>query len=84
MGWIFRASQYFQFFPTTDDQLLLIVVVHMEGHALQWFQWALYNSHFHTWLEFVRVIERCFGSSEFDDSQGALAKLVQQTTVEAY
>ena len=56
----------------------------MEGCALQWFQWASYNSQFRTWSEFVRVVERCFGLSKFDDPQGALAKLVQRTTVEAY
>ena len=34
IGWLFWASQYFQFHPTTDNQLLLIAVVHMEGRTL--------------------------------------------------
>ena len=82
IGWLFCTSHYFQVYRIVDDQQLLIVAIHMEGKAFQWFQWASNNTQFHTWLKFARAVEIRFGPSKFDDTQGALIKLVQKTTME--
>ncbi|KAK6160245.1 hypothetical protein DH2020_003626 [Rehmannia glutinosa] len=52
--------------------------------ALQWFQWISRNRQVITWEQFVRALETRFGPSEFEDVQGILSKLLQNSSVEEY
>ncbi|XP_077249584.1 uncharacterized protein LOC143889290 [Tasmannia lanceolata] len=83
-SWIFKAEQFFEYHNTADDQRLMISSFHMDGKALQWFQWMHRNGQFHTWSEFTRALEISFGPSEFEDHQGKLAKLLQTSSVSDY
>lgn len=38
LDWLFKADQYFEYYDITDLQRLVIVVVHLDGEVLPWFQ----------------------------------------------
>ncbi|XP_042488048.1 uncharacterized protein LOC122068247 [Macadamia integrifolia] len=83
-GWIFKAERFFDCHGTSDNQRLLVASFHMDGQALQRFQWMYRSSQFSTWAVFTRALELYFGPSEFDDPQATLVKLTQTTTVAEY
>ncbi|RWW68937.1 hypothetical protein BHE74_00023502 [Ensete ventricosum] len=39
IGWILRAERYFRFYRTADATRVEIAVIHLEGDAIQWFNW---------------------------------------------
>ncbi|XP_043725460.1 uncharacterized protein LOC122672017 [Telopea speciosissima] len=84
LGWIFKAERFFDFHHTAEDHRLLISSFHMDGRALQWFQWMFRSGQFSTWPAFTQALEIRFGPSEFEDHQGALAKLTQTASVSEF
>ncbi|XP_077217843.1 uncharacterized protein LOC143852342 [Tasmannia lanceolata] len=84
LGWIFKAERFFEYHNTADDQRLMISSFHMDGKALQWFQWMHRNDQFTNWPVFTKALEIRFGPSEFEDHQGTLAKLLQKYSVFDY
>nr|GMD73853.1 Transposon Ty3-G Gag-Pol polyprotein [Ipomoea batatas] len=83
-GWVFRIQEYFDFYDTPDTQRLRIAGFTMEGKASEWYQWMKKNRLLTTWKEFLQNVTKRFGESRFEDFQGKLSKLTQQTTVTAY
>ncbi|KAK4259845.1 hypothetical protein QN277_006135 [Acacia crassicarpa] len=45
-GWIFKATQFFNFHLTPAPQRLQIASFHMDGPALAWYQWTFNNTPF--------------------------------------
>lgn len=43
MGWIFKATQYFDFHGTSDEDRLQVASFYMDGPALAWFRWMFKN-----------------------------------------
>ncbi|XP_042501028.1 uncharacterized protein LOC122078897 [Macadamia integrifolia] len=84
LGWIFRAEQFFEFNGTGEALRLSIASFHMEGKALQWYQWMNKQAQFPSWHCFTHALEARFGPTEYEDHQGALAKLFQTSTVLDY
>ncbi|RZS21516.1 hypothetical protein BHM03_00054169 [Ensete ventricosum] len=39
IGWIARVDRYFRFYRTADATRVEIAVIHLEGDAIQWFNW---------------------------------------------
>ena len=56
----------------------------MEGRALAWFQWMTSNGQLTSWPVFLQALQTCFAPSQYEDPTGALFKLTQKTTVNAY
>ncbi|KAK4265564.1 hypothetical protein QN277_026598 [Acacia crassicarpa] len=83
-GWIFKATQFFNFHQTPPPQHLQIASFHMDGPALTWYQWTFHNNPFHTWDVFTQSLENRFGDSPYTSHMGALAKLTQTSTVSIY
>nr|GMD06310.1 Transposon Ty3-G Gag-Pol polyprotein [Ipomoea batatas] len=83
-GWLFRATEYFEFHDTPDAQRVRISSFTMEGKASEWYQWMKRNELLTTWENFQRQVELRFGPSRFEDYQGKLSKLLQRTTVTEY
>ncbi|XP_061356960.1 uncharacterized protein LOC133301350 [Gastrolobium bilobum] len=83
-GWLFKATQFFDFHNTPQHQKLQITSFHMDGPALAWFQWMHSNYPFHDWNEFTQALEARFGDSPYTDHMGSLAKLQQTTSVADY
>ncbi|MCI41840.1 hypothetical protein A2U01_0063074, partial [Trifolium medium] len=39
LGWIFKASQFFDYHATPESDRLIIASFYMEGPVLGWYQW---------------------------------------------
>ena len=39
IGWISRAERYFQYHKIADASMVKIAAIHLEGDAIQWFDW---------------------------------------------
>lgn len=81
IGWIYRAEHYFEFLNIEDSKKVKLTLFHMEGEALQWFQWAHCLENFPSWGEFSKVLCQEFGPSELEDYVESLVKLRQTGTV---
>lgn len=61
-----------------------IASFHMDKEALIWFQDASEAGAFHSWEEFVQVVQIRFGSSPYDDPIEALTHLKHVSIVTTY
>nr|XP_028962731.1 uncharacterized protein LOC108171913 [Malus domestica] len=84
LAWIYRAEQFFTFYNILEHQRVLTASFHLEGEALQWFQWMDCLTSTPDWLAFTKVFCREFGPNEFKDSAEALFKLRQTGTLRDY
>ncbi|CAL9075031.1 unnamed protein product [Musa textilis] len=39
IGWILCVERYFQYHKTANASMVKIVAIHLEGDAIQWFDW---------------------------------------------
>lgn len=51
LGWIFKATQFFDFHHIPDSQRITISSSYMDGIALSWFQWMHHNGKLTSWNE---------------------------------
>lgn len=56
----------------------------MEGRALAWFQWMTSNDQLTFWHVFLQALQTYFAPSQYEDPTGALFKLTQRNTANAY
>nr|GLL49650.1 uncharacterized protein LOC112097934 [Ipomoea trifida] len=83
-GWIFRATEFFDYHEIHDAQRVRISAFTMEGKASEWYQWMKRNNQFTTWTKFLRQFELRFGAFGFEVFQCKLSKLVHLTSVADY
>ncbi|GJY63804.1 ty3-gypsy retrotransposon protein, partial [Tanacetum coccineum] len=83
-SWIFAINEYFSLLNTPVDQRLQIVGFNLEGAVVEWFRWMTRNGLITTWVKFEEGVKNRFGPSKYEDSKGALSKLLQLRTVEDY
>ena len=83
-GWIFKINQFFEYHDTPAHERLTIASFYMEGRALAWFQWMTSNGQLTSWPVFLQALQTRFAPSPYGDPIGALFKLTQKTTVNAY
>ncbi|KAL5844111.1 hypothetical protein ACOSQ4_010069 [Xanthoceras sorbifolium] len=83
-AWVSRIQRYFDYYNTPDPQRLIIASFHLDGDALDWFDWMSKNHLIFRWHEFLLVIEKHFGPSEYEDHFGKLSKLVQTNALSDY
>lgn len=80
--WLNRATQFFEYQGTTDDQKLSFVSYHLEREANQWWQWLHHayqeDSHRVTMKLFEEELVAHFGPMKCEDFDKALSK-VQRT-----
>lgn len=84
LGWIFKITQFFEYHHTPDHDRLTIASFYMDGRALAWYQWMAGNGQLSSWQSFLHALQTRFAPSQFEDPTGALFKLTQKTTVQAY
>nr|GEX59489.1 retrotransposon protein [Tanacetum cinerariifolium] len=75
--WIFSIIKYFALLNTPVDQWMTVVRFNLEGVAAEWFRWMTRNGLITDWDRFVESVKSRFGSSKYEDPQGALLKLLQ-------
>ncbi|XP_061362338.1 uncharacterized protein LOC133306077 [Gastrolobium bilobum] len=83
-GWIFKINQFFDFYEMEEGQRLKVAPFYFDGKALAWYQWLNKNSRIVSWPQFLEALQVRFGSSDMEDYQGKLAKLMQTGTVMEY
>jgi len=83
-NWVLKAQQFFSFGQIPDNQRVPIAYFHMEGKALQWYNWLMESGSIRSWEEFVVALKIRFEPSAYDDPAGAFTKLQQISTVDEY
>ncbi|GKC89011.1 ty3-gypsy retrotransposon protein [Tanacetum coccineum] len=82
--WLFSITEYFTLLNTPVDKRLRIVGFNHEGAAAEWFRWMSRNGLITDWERFKESVMNRFWLSKYEDPQGALSKLLQLGTVDAY
>ncbi|RZR71849.1 hypothetical protein BHM03_00007908 [Ensete ventricosum] len=84
IGRILRAERYFRFYRTDDATRVEIAAIHLEGDAIQWFNWFKHNHRGLSWQQFnERLLDR-FGPINFNNVDGQLTKIRQTSTIQEY
>ncbi|KAA8524177.1 hypothetical protein F0562_010393 [Nyssa sinensis] len=86
--WLSRASQYFEFQETVEEQKVALASFHLEGEANQWWQWLKQVQRDEgleiTWSLFEREIMTRFGPTEYECFDEALSRVKQTGTLRDY
>ncbi|PKI67810.1 hypothetical protein CRG98_011783, partial [Punica granatum] len=86
--WLYRCEQFFDVDETPDDIKLKLVVIHLEGRALQWHQSFMrflgVDGKMVTWGEYVAALVSRFGEMGNDDPMADLKNLKQTGGVQDY
>jgi len=83
-GWVSRAERFFHYHRTPEASRVDIAFIHLEGEAIQWYDWFEASHGLPTWAAFVEGLLVRFGPSAFEDVYGELAKIRQTSTVSEY
>ncbi|RWV98163.1 hypothetical protein GW17_00039004 [Ensete ventricosum] len=82
--WISRAERYFRFYRTADATRVEIAAIHLEGDAIQWFNWFKHTHEGLSWQRFKEGLLDHFGPTDFNNIDGQLAKIRQTSTIQEY
>ncbi|KAH9733790.1 hypothetical protein KPL71_017135 [Citrus sinensis] len=83
-GWIYKCDRFFNINGIVEEEKVEMVSIHLEGHALEWFQGYEAGHENINWESFSTDIIAHFGLSAYDSPVGQLTKLKQTTVVKAY
>lgn len=82
--WVSRAECYFRFHRTPEYIKVKIASIHLDGEAIQWYDWFESSRGIPTWTELVDGLMARFGPAEYENVHGELAKIQQTSTVLEY
>lgn len=81
IGWLYQASQYFDFQNVAPEEQVHLASIHLDGIALQWHRWFTKLKGPITWTEFSQALLARFGPTDYEDPAEAFFRLKQITTV---
>ena len=84
IGWIFKASQFFDYQGIPNHERLTVPSFYMEGPTLCWYQWMSRNGFLTSWTGMLEALESRFAPAYYDDPSSTLFKLQQQGSVNDY
>ncbi|RWW47916.1 hypothetical protein BHE74_00046061 [Ensete ventricosum] len=84
IGWISHAERYFRFYRTAVATRVEIAAIHLEGYAIQWFNWFKHTHGGLFWQRFKEGLLDRFGPIDFNNIDGQLAKIRQTSTIQEY
>ncbi|RZS16284.1 hypothetical protein BHM03_00048256 [Ensete ventricosum] len=61
IGWISRTERYFRFYRTANNTRVEIAAIHLEGDAIQWFNWFKHTHRGLSWQRFKEGLLNRFG-----------------------
>ena len=67
VAWVYKASQYFNYYKTPNHEKLPMAYFHMDGEALVWFEDAKDIRLFVSWDAFVQALQVRFESTTYDN-----------------
>lgn len=82
--WIFKATQFFDYQGTPNEDRITLASFYMDGSTLSWFQGMFRNGFITSWNALLQTLESRFVQSFYDDPKGTLFKLTQHSSVNAY
>ncbi|PKI69639.1 hypothetical protein CRG98_009994, partial [Punica granatum] len=86
--WLYRCEQFFEVDETLDEVKLKLVVIHLEGRALQWHQSYVRSMGVEgksvSWNEYVAVVGSRFGDYGYVDPMADFKNLKQVGSVQEY
>ncbi|OMO77475.1 Retrotransposon gag protein [Corchorus olitorius] len=79
VGWLSQIEQFFEADGTVENQKIRLVMLHMEGRALNWHQhfMRIKGTAPVSWIEYVLNMRSRFGSNEYFDPLSELVSLRQ-------
>ncbi|GMJ10211.1 hypothetical protein HRI_004690300 [Hibiscus trionum] len=86
-GWHSKLEQYFEAEAVPENSKIRLVMLHLEGKALQWHQFLMRNQEDFAnlgWSQYLRLIRERFCPGGFDDPFEDLLELRQQESVEKF
>ncbi|KAJ0588628.1 putative retrotransposon gag domain-containing protein [Helianthus annuus] len=83
-GWLYQASQYFEFQSVAPEEQVNLASIHVDGIALQWHRWFTKLKGPMTWAEFSQALLARFGPTDYENPAEALSRLKHTTTVAQY
>lgn len=84
LWWIFKITQFYEYYATPDLECLIIASFYMEGPALAWYQWMLCNGQISSCPGLLQALEARFAPSQYEDPTRTLFKLIQHRMVNEY
>ena len=84
LGWLVRIERYYSINGIEGDERMELVLVALEGRALNWFQTWEEQVYFPTWRQFKDAVLRRFQPGVVKDPYGPLLKLKQTGPVLEY
>ncbi|KAL4361032.1 hypothetical protein GQ457_04G005470 [Hibiscus cannabinus] len=86
-GWLSKLEQYFEAEMVPDYAKVQVVMLHLEGRALQWHQFVAKNQgglNNMEWEEYLTMMKERFAPEGFDDPFAELVALRQVDSVDKY
>ncbi|RWV77547.1 hypothetical protein GW17_00061603 [Ensete ventricosum] len=83
-GWLSYSERYFRYYRTPEASMVDIVVIHLEGDTIQWYNWLEYTQRVQTWRQFKSGLLIRFGPTEYENIDGQLTKIRQTSTIQEY
>ncbi|RWW23692.1 hypothetical protein GW17_00012050 [Ensete ventricosum] len=84
IGWISRTKRYFRYHKTPNASMVDIAVIHLEGDAIQWYDWFEHTHGVPTWRQFKSRLLIRFRPIQYENIDNQLAKIRQTSTVQEY
>ncbi|RZS22500.1 hypothetical protein BHM03_00055301 [Ensete ventricosum] len=82
--WILRSERYFRFYRTANATRVEIAAIHLEGNAIQWFNWFKHTHKGFSWQRFKEGLLDRFRPTDFNNIDRQLAKIRQTSTIQEY
>lgn len=83
-GWVYKCERFFYYNMIENNNRVKLATLHLEGKALNWYQWFEKCHGQMTWVLFKDGIVSRFGPNTYEDVMGDLTKLRHTTTVRVY
>ena len=86
-GWLLKVEQYFESNSIEDAAKVRVVMMHLDGRALQWHQYyANANGGLTSllWSDYMKEMRKRFADTEFADPMSDLVTLKHTNTVDEY
>ncbi|TYJ49733.1 hypothetical protein E1A91_A01G155300v1 [Gossypium mustelinum] len=86
-GWLTKLEQYFEAEGTPEEEKVRVVMLHLEGRALDWHHFYSRRNgglHMLAWPAYLESLQNRFGFGQFGNPMKALVNLKQLGTVEQF
>ena len=87
LGWLMKVQQFFEVVGTMEKDKIQVVMIHLDGKALQWHQRLIKTKGSMKdlqWNEYIAEMRGRFHNDEFADPMADIVSLKQLSIVEEF